>query len=419
MKLISKLTLWYIAITTIVLLIGGFILFKVILYEVDREAQRKLYIWVSLTAEQIEQGAPVDSVEHINNIKITELDFEAPEQPFVFKDTMGIFPPKEYGEDRKISLSKSYKIGDRHYHISTYSFVAEPDEIIFGLSKSLLVILGILLLILGVLSLIISRKVLAPFNSALVAIKNFDLKQKEPMRLPEARTSEFRELNNFLEKMSEKVLKDYRILKEFSENASHEIQTPISVIRGKLEMLMATSINEEQASYMSAIQNAVQKLSNVNQSLLLLTRLENREYSPDQEVNISEKLNNALVAFHELIQMRGLDYESNIEPEVVIRAHPTLVEIMLSNLISNAIKHNVKDGRIGVELNSDQLRIENTGEDPMVPTGELFKRFKKNNQSSESTGLGLSIVSQICEVNNFTIDYSFGNSMHSIVVKFQ
>jgi two-component system sensor histidine kinase QseC len=183
--------------------------------------------------------------------------------------------------------------------------------------------------------------------------------------------------------------------------------------------LMATSINEEQASYMSAIQNAVQKLSNVNQSLLLLTRLENREYSPDQEVNISEKLNNALVAFHELIQMRGLDYESNIEPEVVIRAHPTLVEIMLSNLISNAIRHNIKDGRIGVELNSGQLRIENTGEDPMVPTGELFKRFKKNNQSSESTGLGLSIVSQICEVNNFTIDYSFGNGIHSIVVKFQ
>src|SRR5690606_27361165 len=96
------------------------------------------------------------------------------------------------------------------------------------------------------------------------------------------------ELNCFLERMTDKAVKDYSSLKEFAENASHELQTPLAIIRSKLELLSESDIRGEQALLIGDMQNAVEKLARINRSLVLLSRLENNEYEATEKVPFSQ-----------------------------------------------------------------------------------------------------------------------------------
>src|SRR6202042_1487675 len=199
----------------------------------------------------------------------------------------------------------------------------------------------LLLLILVIISAgLISKYFLAPFKRTLRVIQSFDLKQKTAIRLPDTQTSEFRELNTFLEKMTEKAREDYQSLKEFTENASHELQTPTAIIRGKLDLLMESDIRDEQAILIAEMQNALERLSRIHSSLTLLTKLENKEYSIKEPVCISNLARETLASFDELIQMKSLVLETHIEKAVYIPMHLSLADLLLTNLISNAIRHN-------------------------------------------------------------------------------
>ncbi len=417
MKLINKLTIWYFIITTMTLSIGGYIVFRSVLNEVDGEAISKLHSWVMLAARQLENGTPVDSLTIHPNVIVEELDINAPLVKYFKTDSIGVFPPRRYGPDRQLTISQSFKIRDKHYLITSQYFIAEPDEIEQGVRKSLYVIFLILLAIFVLISLLISGKILSPFNKSLEAIRTFNLKKQKPILSSHTSTKEFRVLNEFLGKMTKKAVDDYRTLKEFSENASHEIQTPLAVINGKLEFLMETDINQEQASHIQIIQNAVKRLSTINKSLLVLTKLDNQEYVPER-INVSKALNDNLNGIRELISMRSLSLNEEIKDDVHVSIHPYLADLMFNNLISNAIKHNIPNGKILIKLTDKYFEIQNTGEKPDTLPEELFKRFKKGSQSSDTTGLGLSIVKQICDLNAMDIRYSFSENMHSIKIQF-
>jgi signal transduction histidine kinase len=330
---------------------------------------------------------------------------------------MGIFS-SEWAVDRKFSVTRSYKIEGKHYKITAYNFIAEPDEIFEGIVASMALTLGILLVFVTLASRQMSNQILSNFKRTLKTIQGFSLKQKHSIRLQETKIKEFKELNRFLEKMTNKALYDYRSLKEFSENASHELQTPLAVIRGKLELLLETNIDERQALLIEGIQDAVQKLSSVNQSLILLTRLENQEYQQHQTINFSDVVENSISSFNELIDMKSLTITTEIQPHVHIKLNPLLADILITNLISNAIRHNFANGTIIVTLTSSGLTVDNTGEPPRIETSELFKRFKKGRQSSDSTGLGLAIVKQICDLGGHTISYKFSEGKHVVEIVF-
>ncbi len=108
------------------------------------------------------------------------------------------------------------------------------------------------------------------------------------------------------------------------------------------------------------------------------------------------------------------DFDANF----VTDFNPFMAETLISNLLINAIKHNVPEGRIDIELNVCRLRISNTGQKPKINPDILFERFKKANPSSDSPGLGLSIVRQICLQNGINIDYAYINNRHTVTLHF-
>jgi signal transduction histidine kinase len=146
--------------------------------------------------------------------------------------------------------------------------------------------------------------------------------------------------------------------------------------------------------------------------------LENQEYSSREETNISLLLENLLESFHELLELKSIKITKQIQSNVNIAISYSLAEILLNNLIGNAIRHNLVEGKIDIRLTKSELAISNTGNPLAVIPTELFKRFKKGNQSMGSTGLGLSIAKQICDLANVRIEYLYEKGMHTIQLRF-
>ena len=219
--------------------------------------------------------------------------------------------------------------------------------------------------------------------------------------------------------MTDKARRDYIALKEFSENAAHEMQTPIAVAKGKLELLLESpDLQENQLPLIQSAQEALSKLSRLGQSLSLLTKIENNEFTSQETTNFSEVVQQSVRLFQDLCELKGLTLRSQIEPSVYLSINAAIADIMISNLLKNAVRYNLTDGWIEVVLTKKELTVKNPGVPPNVPTQQLFERFRKSNQSGESLGLGLAIVKKICDVNHWHVRYDFVEGVHQLTVRF-
>lgn len=417
MKLVDKFTIWFIVITSVVLVVGGLIVFSRVQHEVDQEAIRRIKSHIDNIAVQLEQGTSPQELKS-EHVEILEVDPALPEIDINVYDTMAVYRPRMEALDRKLTVESSYHVGKKHYKVSMYDFVAEPDEIADGVRESLGWIFLILLAIVGATNLLISRRILLPFHQTLKAIENFSLRKEKEINLPITRTKEFQQLNYFLKNMTGKARADYRALKEFTENASHELQTPLAIIRGKLELLLQSPLTEEQGNQILSALSSIEKLSKINHSLTLLNRLENQEFPAIEPINISQHLHTILNDFSELIEMKSIAVKKEIAGNVLVLLHPSLADVLIMNLLSNAIRHNVNGGHILISLTTRRLVVTNTGLPPEVPVDQAFERFRRTNNNDDSVGLGLAIVKQICDVSGLSIKYDYANSQHTITVSF-
>lgn len=418
MRLVDKFTIWFLVITAVVLLAGGLIVFTRVQNEVDHEAIRRIKSHIDNIATQLEQGRSAEELKS-EYVEIIEIDPGIPEIDLNVYDTMAVYRPRMAALDRKLTVESSYHIDGKHYKVSMYDFVAEPDEIADGVRESLGWIFLILLAIVAITNLVISRRILSPFHKTLKAIERFSLRNNHEINLPPTRTREFEQLNYFLKKMTGKARADYRALKEFTENASHELQTPLAIIRGKLELLLESPLNDEQGKQILSALNSIERLSKINHSLTLLNKLENQEFAALEPVDIGMHLERILNDLSEVIEMKSIVLRKDISRDVRILLHPSLADILITNLCSNAIRHNINNGHISVSLKPGRLMISNSGPAPEVPPEQAFERFKRTSQHSDSVGLGLAIVKQICEVSGVSIKYEYHNNEHVVSLTFR
>lgn len=417
MKLINKITYWFIGIIFLITPITMYISYTNIKKKIDEAEVERMKDVNDRVAEQLKSGEKPDRYALGRPISITTLQGPLPD---VRTDVMeaSFFNQDINRKECRLTVSSFYSINNTRYQISSYNYVTKSDQILSGMMNALIVKMILIIFCVGITARLLSRYVLYPFRQTMHIINNFDLKRKERIQLPETSTREFKELNSFLAKMTDKAMEDYASVKEFSENASHELQTPLAVIRSKLELLAETRIDACQAELIADTQHAIDKLSRINRSLALLTKLDNQEYTTSEDIKICRITKDVLAAYEDWITLRNIRVTTELAKNVPLRIHPALAEMLLNNLLSNAIRHNVEHGSIAITLSPTQLCIINTGLPPEIPTEELFLRFKKSNQSADSIGLGLAIVKQICEVSQFRIQYDYEQGMHRINICF-
>jgi len=420
MRLLLKATLYYLIITLIVFGIGGVMTFDIFQKQVQLETDRYLVQRLWSLQHSIESGeSPYAFLS--NNLSIKEISDSVEETKFVFKDTLADHPsPRIDALEPHRKLTVVRKINDKNYKVEIFDVIVESDDIFSGVFRSqtrLFIILGVVLMI---SSFLVSTWLFRPFNITLQAIKNFRLNDTTKLNLGKTNTKEFKELNEIFTHMIHKSQSDYKNLKEFSENASHEMQTPLAVAKGKIELLLQSkNLDEEQLQLINSSSEAINHLSKMSRSLSLLTKIENNEFTNLKEIDISEKIRSAIFDFQELIELKEIQITHEIMDTVVVKSDPTLLQILITNLFQNAIRHNVSNGRIHLKLTHEVLEMSNTGKPLKQSSESLFVRFKKDNQSGETIGLGLAIVKEICDANQFEISYSYKSDLHTVSIFFQ
>lgn len=320
-------------------------------------------------------------------------------------------------KDRYRGLSAYINIQGKPFHVVVETNVEEADETLAAIAW--VTVSFFLLLVIGfiVLNRIIAKKSWKDFYETLDRLTHFDLAQQKPLELGTTNILEFFELNTRLKQLTDSNLSAFSRQKKFIENASHELQTPLATLKTKLDLLFQdTHLQDRQAAALEAIQKQISKVSRINRHLLLLAKIENHQFAENEPLNLVLLIRETVSVLNE-IYLSQSHFQMELPDAFWITGNRTLTEIMVNNLVTNALVHNLENGEIGICLKNDELKISNPGT-TSLDSEKVFQRFAISSNRATSSGLGLAIVKEICDQKGWNVRYGFENGRHQFFVRF-
>jgi signal transduction histidine kinase len=402
--------------STLAFLMGSIAYYFIIRYVLIRQLDDTLKIE---EAEILDVVKTHDRLPQPANYRDQQIRFTPAAAPVrrVFINTDWVEP--RHGEREAFrELLFSVVAGGQRYTVSVGKSEEETEHLLLWI---LLITAGVILLLLGTLFLanrLLLRRLWQPFYNTLEGIREFQLSSRKPLPVNPGSVDEFRNLDAAVGQMTHKILKDYEMLKHFADNASHEMQTPLAIINSKLDlMIQDQGLEEKHLRQLQAMYDAVGRLSKLNQSLLLLTKIENNQFVHTDQVALAPLIGEKLLQLEDLVGSRQLEIHTSLD-RTSARMNAYLADILLNNLLTNAIRHNLDGGRIDIRLEENELSVVNTGPALGFDPATIFDRFTRGSHSG-GTGLGLAIVRQICDNYGFPLSYAYDNGLHSIRIGLQ
>ena len=420
MKLLAKTSLYYLLLSIPILILSGFVCYYIVTKEVQDGNNEFLLNRSTLIEHYLKENDTIalQLITKSEEAQIKPISKFNPKSiaKYVFADTL-ILDKKEdeLAPNRMITSNVSFR--NTNYQIKIWRSTIEFDELVGGIFYLLVFILFFLFLISMLINFWVSKTLLKPFYKTLNSVKEFRASDNELPYFEKTTIKEFEVLNNSLTIMMEKMMSDYNSQKRFSENASHEIQTPLAVIKSKVDLLIQSeNLKKSEMKLIAGIDDACSKLISLSKSLLLLTKIENRQFKITEKVAVEKIIDNSLLLFEEHIKSTKIVIIKNIEEDFLITMNPDLCSILINNLVQNAIRHNIENGSINIFLKENSLTIHNTGQEEPLNKALLFKRFQKNSNSHFSIGLGLAIANEIADVSGLSLKYEFNGKSHQFTL---
>ena len=402
--------------STIAMIAGGMFLYFAIRKDIYKQIDVSLLTEKGIIQDQLEQDETIPdfSATFGHSIDVRFLDPARPETKII-KDTL-IHDVKS-GND--LPYRYIYYVGttmnNRVYSIKILQPVQENIHLLESISLYTFLLFLALLLISLLLNYLISKRLWSPFYKSVEKAGRFNILEDKPLELPETNIFEFQQLNKVFKHMTKKMRSDYLNLKEFNENAAHEIQTPLAIIRSKTELLMQTrNLRKSSINLIKSINEATTRLFKLNQGLLIISKIDNQYYYEIKEISLKEVVSRCLENYSEIMQLRSINVEFDSTSDAWVLMNEVLADVLVSNLISNAVRYNIDKGFIKCQLDEHELIISNSGlplnSDPEI----LFRRFHKGNDNPQSVGLGLSIVKKITDNCKMSISYTSEGNIHKV-----
>ena len=304
----------------------------------------------------------------------------------------------------------------KYYQMEVITSMVEEDDLMGALFYSILwLYIGLVGSILIVNNILLKR-IWRPFYYLLRQLKMFRLEKPAVVDVPQTRIDEFVELNETIRKLLQSNIDAYNSQKHFIENASHELQTPLAISISKLEALAESGrIDRDQLELLAAAMDNLQRLTRLNKSLLLLFKIENRQFANGSHVNLNRLIESIASDFTDQLVFRKLELTIEEQDTVTVVINPDLAGILFSNLITNAIVHNHPGGSVKIIIGQRTIDISNTGHSKPLSKKNLYTRFGKTASDTTSNGLGLAIVKAIVQLYEFSIEYNFTNRHHFVI----
>lgn len=332
-------------------------------------------------------------------------------------DTM-MFMQNEKSDEPVRLLKTVFLQNGKYYELKVATSMVEEDDLVKQMFFSLLwLYLGLVLFII-IFNNFLFKKIWQPFYRLLKHLKKFRLDKPEPVAPIKTKVDEFNMLNETVQKFVQRNIDTYTSQKHFIENASHELQTPLAISINKLESLAEDEqLKPEQLKLVASALDHLERLTRLNKSLLLLSRIENRQFDEASAVNMNELTKKIAADFSDQLTFSDLKLTIKEKKICIQKMNSDLAAILLINLVKNAIIHNKMGGFITITIDADSLMIENSGVETPLDQEKIFSRFHSDEPSSVSTGLGLAIVKAISDLYNFKTCYHY-EQKHIITVHF-
>lgn len=314
-------------------------------------------------------------------------------------------------------LTTSVTLTDKLVKVEIIKSKVESEDLVRIIFFITLGIIVLLLLSLALINRFILNRLWKPFHVTLSQLRVFNISDDREIHQEDTSIDEFVELNTAVTALTMRIRKDYVDLKSFTDTASHEMMTPLAVIHSKLDILLQTgTFTQNQGELLEDIFNGMSRLSRLNQSLLLLAKIENHLIQDKHTISLKKLVMQKSRQFQEILEAEEISATLNLdEKEVCMSKY--LADILLNNLFSNAIRHNIKKGVVNIVLNSQFLSISNTGSTEPLNDDKIFHKFNKDN-SSEGMGLGLAISKEICHYYAYRLTYQYHSGQHSFTIFF-
>lgn len=351
----------------------------------------------------------------INQFRITPVsdddDFSEQNQ---LNNEFFYMPYDDEMEPYRVLRTGFYAPNQKPYHLEIRTSTVEEDDLILNLTTALIVLY--LVLVLGVYSIneLVLRRAWRPFNIILENLNLYRFGKKDDLKALSTNIVEFNQLNKEIHRMWRRNEEVFDEQKRFIENAAHELQTPLAITINKLEMLMEDeSLSESQLTQLAASKSSLRRLVNLNKALLMLSRIENKQYKDVDRIGLNQLVKEISEDYRDFLSFKGITLQVEEHAVFDVSMNKDLALVLISNLFRNALRYNIKGGIISICIRKNQLSLANTGSQSPLDQKKIFSRFHKGTQDSQSTGLGLAIVKSIVDTYpELSIDYRFEGSWH-------
>ncbi len=422
MKKIKLLTLttWNFLGIFLVLIIFFFALFYVITrHEVLQSVDEVLYNRKMHVLDRLEKNGANLTADLLSydDFKITPLSHPVTAKDRYVDTLMYEWVDDEWDEFRK--LTSFATVNHKSFRFDVVVARIETHEIISSILKSLMAMTVLMVIAFYFASRYLSGRIFSPFYSMLDKLNSFRIEKDDSVVAPSNRIEEFDKLGNAIQDLTARSRKAFLNQKEFIENASHEMQTPLAVTQSKLDLLISDPhLTEAQAVILQGLMNSAQRMARLNKTLILLSKIENRQFPDTETIHLAPVVEDIVQNFDDLIMEKGIVVVSAIAKEFSIKSNRQLLEVLMTNLIKNAIVHNQHDGQLLINLDGHVLSVSNTSSGHQIPADQIFKRFYKQSTNNESWGLGLAMAKKICEINGWAIQYYYDQQRHTFQITF-
>ncbi|MCZ8284929.1 MAG: HAMP domain-containing sensor histidine kinase [Bacteroidia bacterium] len=420
MKLLTKTNIYTSIATALLFALGVFVVYQVIKLKLDRDVDEQLLSTKNKIIKGLKEGIPPK--EFLSNIgqKIyvkeiyRQMIFDNRFVEYV-EEKIDYKTGKKNDDDiiTQRELLFQTKARDKIYEVTVCISLLEGQKMGEYIIGVVLIFLIVSIFFLFLLNRYISAFIWSPFYDTLSNIKTWNIKKSARLEFKPTDIDEFHLLNDTVKDLTQQIQLDYYNLKEFTENVSHEAQTPLSIISAKLELLLQQSnYSEKQHEHLLQAYRATQRMYKLNEALILLTRIENKQFIDKNTIDLTDAIEEKLDVLADFIEAKNITIKKEYNKVIKKEVNPVLLTILLNNLFINAIKYNIADqGCIRIMIDENSFAIENSSPLEKIDKQFMFERFKKDSTSG-SLGVGLSLIKKVVDFFNWQITYSYKDGLH-------
>lgn len=314
-------------------------------------------------------------------------------------------------------LKTAFREKGEYYLLTLVASAVEQDDLLRNLLYSIVLLYLIILISIFAINNWLLKRIWSPFYVLLNRLKEFRLENQRQIELPATNVTEFQEVSAAVKTLVAHSINSYVNQKQFIENASHELQTPLAVSLSRLEMLSEEEgLTDKQSALIGQVISDLKRIGRLNSSLLLLTKIESKQFLEVKRIDVGEIIDKLVEDFRDFAELKKIKVSVDKKHKIQLRINPELALVLFSNLTKNAIVHNKYGGSLHVEINSNMIRISNTGELTAMDEEKIFRRFQKGGSQSSGTGIGLAITRSITELYDFELKYNFDGLHHFYLI---